>query len=284
MEQGLEDKYELVFADYVGMVLCSLPILLMIGYFGFYVFEIIYQRKYKKPLFVFAHTSTKKLHPIHQLILHDHFTYYKKLKPKYRIYFDHRVCTFIERIKFESLSMSITDEMKLLIAGTHVMLTFGLRDYLNPLFKTIYIHPDIYFSEDTQEYHKGEFNPKLEAVIFSWKDFYEGIQIKNDNLNLGLHEFTHALHIKSLKSDATNNVLFRESLENIYSALVNTNLRNQLIESGIIRDYAFENQFEFAAVLLEHFFESPEELKTNFPYIYTKISHMINYNENYFIK
>ena len=27
---------------------------------------------------------------------------------------------------------------------------------------------------------------------------------------------------------------------------------------------------------------APEDLKTNFPYIYTKISHMINYNEKYF--
>ncbi|CCG54219.1 Protein of unknown function [Flavobacterium indicum GPTSA100-9 = DSM 17447] len=281
-EQTIAEKYELVFADYIGMVLCSLPLFLMVGYFGFYVFEIIYLRKYKKPLFVFAHTSTRKMSPIHQKILYDHFSYYRKLKPKYKSYFNHRVYTFIDKIKFESLSLVITDEMKLLIAGTHVMLTFGLRDYLNPLFKTIYIHPDIYFSEDTQEYHKGEFNPKLNAIIFSWKHFYEGIHIKNDNLNLGLHEFTHALHIKALKSDKTNNVLFRESLENIFRALANTKLKDKLIDSGIIRDYAFENQFEFVAVLLEHFFESPEDLKTNFPYIYTKISHMINYNEKYF--
>lgn len=74
-EQTIAEKYELVFADYIGMVLCSLPLFLMVGYFGFYVFEIICLRKYKKPLFVFAHTSTRKMSPIHQKILYDHFSY-----------------------------------------------------------------------------------------------------------------------------------------------------------------------------------------------------------------
>lgn len=281
-EQTIAENYELVFADYVGMVLCVLPLILMVVFFGFYLIEIIYQRKYKKPLFVFAQLFTKKVSLHHQSILVEHFSFYRRLKPKYKRFFDHRVRRFIEKTQFESLSLLIDEEMKVLIAATHVKLTFGLRDYMNPLIKTIYIHPDIYFSEETQQYHKGEFNPKLKAIVLSWKHFYEGIAITNDKLNLGLHEFTHALHIKSMQNDKTSHVLFKEELESMYRAMENTELKAKLLDSGIIRDYAFTDQYEFVAVLLEHFFESPEELKTYFPGVYTKLKQMINFNENYF--
>ena len=63
----------------------------------------------------------------------------------------------------------------------------------------------------------------------------------------------------------------------------NTELKKQLIASGFLRDYAYENQFEFVAVLLEHFFESPQEFKTKFPEMYTKVKQMINFNETRFI-
>ena len=54
--------------------------------------------------------------------------------------------------------------------------------------------------------------------MLSWKHFYEGIAIKNDKLNFGLHEFTHALHIKSMQNDKTSHVLFKEELESMHRA------------------------------------------------------------------
>ena len=60
-------------------------------------------------------------------------------------------------------------------------------------------------------------------------------------------------------------------------------MKQKLIDSGFLRDYAYENQFEFVAVLLEYFFESPKEFKTKFPSIFLKVKHMINYNERCFI-
>ena len=77
----------------------------------------------------------------------------------------------------------VTEEMKVTISATYVMLTFGMREYLNPLFKRIVIYPDVYYSSQNDNYHKGEFNPRLESIVFSWKHFKEGIDISNDNLN-----------------------------------------------------------------------------------------------------
>lgn len=278
-----EDKYELVFGDYIGMLILITPLLSLFLFFSFYVIEIIYLRNYKKPLVVFANVNFYQLQESQKQILSQNFQFYKQLKPKYKRYFEHRIANFINTYEFVGRDISVTEEMKVTIAGTAIILTFGMRDYLNPLFKRIIIFPDIYYSDQTENYHKGEFNPRLESIVFSWKHFKEGIEITNDNLNLGLHEFTHAFHIHSLKSDKATAVLFNESLQNLFKVVSNPQLKEQLITSGFLRDYAYENQFEFVAVLLEYFFESPQEFKSKFPSIFLKVKHMINYNEKYFI-
>ncbi|MFY8066599.1 MAG: zinc-dependent peptidase [Flavobacterium sp.] len=278
-----EDKYELVFGDYIGMLILITPLLSLFLFFSFYVIEIIYLRNYKKPLVVFANVNFYQLQESQKQILSQNFQFYKQLKPKYKRYFEHRIANFINTYEFVGRDISVTEEMKVTIAGTAIMLTFGMRDYLNPLFKRIIIFPDIYYSDQTENYHKGEFNPRLESIVFSWKHFKEGIEITNDNLNLGLHEFTHAFHIHSLKNDKATAVLFNESLQNLFKVVSNPQLKEQLITSGFLRDYAYENQFEFVAVLLEYFFESPQEFKSKFPSIFLKVKHMINYNEKYFI-
>ena len=274
---------EYTIGEFFVMFLLLSPIIFGYCYFMLYVVEIIYQRNFKKPLIVFGHVFNKKISDSDKMILQQNNHFYQKLKPKYKRYFEHRVATFIEKTEFSTRDISLNSEMKLTIASVYIQLTFGMKNYLNKLIQQIIIYPDIYLSTHTNEYHKGEFNPKLKTIVFSWSDFKTGIDIKNDNLNLGLHEFSHALHFLTLKSDKSAHVLFRESLQNLFISFSNETLRNEVLRSGFLREYAFENQYEFVAVLLEHFFESPDELKQKFPSIYKKVKEMINYNEAVFI-
>lgn len=273
---------ELFFADYVVMFLLLAPLVVLFLFFAFYVIEIIYLRNFKKPLFVFTNLIFHKLNEQQKAVLATNFHFYNELKPKYKRYFEHRVYKFMINYEFVGSDFLVTEKMKITIGATYTMLTFGMRHYLNPMFKKILLFPDIYYSEQTQNYHKGEFNPRLEAIVFSWKHFEEGIEVANDNLNLGLHEFTHAFHIHSLKSEETTAVLFNESLQNLFRIVSHPQIKEQLVASGFLRDYAYENKFEFVAVLLEYFFESPQEFKSQFPSIYLKVKQMINYNEKYF--
>ncbi len=269
--------------EFFVMFLLLLPIIIGYGYTMLYVVEIIYQRNFKKPLFVFGHIFNKKISETDKMILRNNSQFYLKLKPKYKTYFEHRVATFIENTKFSSRDITLNSEMKLSIAAVYIQLTFGMKNYLNRLIQQIIIYPDVYLSTHTNEYYKGEFNPRMKIVVFSWPDFKEGIDIKNDNLNLGLHEFTHALHFATLKSEKPAHVLFNETLRNLFLSFSDESLRQDLLNSGFLRQYAFENQYEFVAVLLEHFFESPDELKQKFPSIYIKVKEMLNYNETIFI-
>jgi MtfA peptidase len=162
------------------------------------IIEPAYMLIFHRPVFVHLYFFPKKLPKLQQATLHQYFSFYRNLSPQRKIYFQHRVCSFIENYNFAGRDIEVTDEMKVKIAATSVMLTFGMRKYLYDVFKAVVIYPEVYESPKDGQLHKGEFNPALGVIVFSWHDFEQGLLFDNDNLNLGLHEFAHALHFDSL--------------------------------------------------------------------------------------
>lgn len=238
---------------------------------------------FNKPLYLYFYLLPKKLSPNQRDILLKEFSFYNQLSARRKIYFDHRVKGFINHYQFVGKEeLVVTDEMKILIAGTYTMLTFGMRDYLLEVFKTIVIYPSVYFSNSQQQYHKGEFNPVMKVVAFSWEDFLLGHQIKNDNLNLGLHEFSHVLHFYSMKSNDPSAIIFYDEFNEVITYYNDPKRNKKLQESTYFRDYAYENQFEFLAVILEHFFETPDMFIKENPELYQRLVKMINLKENDF--
>jgi len=158
----------------------------------------------------------------------------------------------------------ITDEVKVLIASTAVMLTFGMRHYLFDVIERIIVYPNEYFSTTTEEYFKGEFNPRMKTVVFSWKDFKNGYELTSDNLNLGIHEFTHVLNFHGLRSEDASAVIFARMFKQINEEVNEPNNRQKLIESNYFRVYAYTNSFEFLAVVIEHFLNLPICLNKSF--------------------
>jgi len=112
-------------------------------------------------------------------IVRRYITFYNNLSPANKLYFEHRVLKFIENYNFIGREgVVITLKMKILIASTAVMLTFGMRRYLFSPFTNIIIYPKNYLSQVTKKRHKGETNPKFGTIVFSWDDFLEGIKIE----------------------------------------------------------------------------------------------------------
>jgi MtfA peptidase len=247
----------------------------------FKVVEPTYLLLFQKPLYIHWYPFPKKIADNHKLVLRNNFRFYTKLSVKQKKYFEHRINEFISSYEFVGKDISITDEMKLLIAGTYVMLTFGMRDYLSPLFAKIIIYPTHYYSTLNQTYHKGEFNPRMKAVVFSWEDFLLGHSNANDNINLGLHEFSHILHFTCLKTNTPSAILFYDEFNEVVKYYNDKRLNLDLLNKGYFRVYAYENQFEFLSVLLEHFFETPQLFKTNHPELFAHVYTMINFKEEY---
>ena len=105
------------------------------------------------------------------------------------------------------------------------------------------------------------------------------MDIENDNLNLGIHELTHAIHINSIKERDISSTIFSDSFKELTQLLIDKpELREKLVESDYFRKYAFTNQFEFLAVIMETFIETPKEFQSHFPEVYSKTKQMLNFN------
>jgi len=252
----------------------------LVFYYAFRLVEMSYVLKHKKPLYNHIYLNLKKLNTEQKTVLQNEFAFYKKLSKKEKVYFEHRVSSFIKDKDFIGRDLDgITEEMKVLISATAIMLTFGFRDFYIGLISKIVVYPEKFYSNMNKAYHKGEFNPKLRTLVLSWKDFKEGFDIGNDNLNLGIHEFTHAIHLNSIKERDVSSTIFSDSFNEL-SKLISTNnvLRDELLDFEYFRNYAYTNQFEFIAVAVENFVETPNDFKAQFPEIYDKIKQMLNFN------
>jgi len=256
-----------------------LAILIMMLYYGFKMMEMVRVMHYKKPFFTHFYLIKKKLTPQQKLILND-FSFYGRLSKKEKGYFEHRVACFIEDKTFIGREeLIINDEIRVLISSTAIMLTFGFRDFYIGLIDKIFVYPKPFYSKTNDDYHKGEFNPKLKSLVLSWEDFIHGYNIDDDNLNLGIHEFAHAIHLNSLKERDVSSTIFKDSFKELTNILSNSKpMRDRLIASRYFREYAYTNQFEFLAVLVEYFFETPKEFRNQFPEIYSKVKQMLNFS------
>ncbi|MFM2230666.1 MAG: hypothetical protein RL607_1924 [Bacteroidota bacterium] len=248
----------------------------LIFYFFINILDYFLASLFGRPLRLPFRWKTKKLALSQSSLLYNYFIFYRRLSPKRRVEFEHRVAHFLEVYEFHGRDFEITEQVRMLIAGTYVMLTFGFRDYLTDVFERVIVYPEVYYSNITEQYHKGEFNPAMRAVVFSWADLLDGHSIENDNLNLGIHEFTHVLQRNAYQEGSTTASVFKRHFDAMMEFVKNPHVQHQIVESKYFRDYAFTNDYEFLAVVIEHYYETPSEFRAHFPNLFRKVSRMLN--------
>jgi len=209
-------------------------------------------------------------------ILNKYFPFYHKLDRKQQRIFKQKMQYFIHIKEFIPRDIDkVTDEMKVLISACAVQLTFGFPKVMLSHFKRILVYPDDYYSTINRQYHKGEVNPRLQAIVLSWRHFVQGYIEDTSGRNLGLHEMAHALKLENrifngeadfLNKDILDewHVLAKEEIDGIRSG-----------ESRMFRDYAGTNQDEFFAIAVENFFERPEQFKELMPKLYLLMTKLL---------
>ncbi len=265
-------------------VVMAIFLVVVLSSFVFYalinMIDIGYVLIKRKPLYRYLVPPYRKLSASQQQLLQSEFRFYQRLSEKEKRVFHHRLAFFIKSKQFVSRdNLDLTDEMIVMTSATAIMLTFGFRDYSLKMIKRIIIYPSAYYSETNDAHHKGEFNPRMQALVLSWEHFVEGYSVSNDNLNLGIHEFAHAIHFNSLKNRDASSTIFADTFKELANVLAEeTELRQRLLNSGYIRNYAYTNAFEFVAVIIETFIETPKEFRSQFPRVYAKTKQMLNFN------
>jgi MtfA peptidase len=210
--------------------------------------------------------------PPYRQYLVKHFPFYYMLTSKGQRIFEGRVQKFIEMKEFVHRGdiREVTDEMKVLIAGSAIQLTFGYPDIYFDQFGTIIIYPDEYYSMISKEYHKGEVNA-AGIIVLSWKSLKEGFSDQTDGIHLGLHEMAHALRIIKRQEDDTEENMFFDSDVMRHFDIEASHEMNKMLnteEPTLFREYAAANSEEFFAVAVEVFFEKPEEFFNYNPRLY----------------
>ena len=128
--------------------------------------------------------------------------------------------------------------------------------------------------DDDQELYIGHVAP--DGIYLSWKHFLYGYSQKKDDINVAVHEMSHALLYNNFFAQFGVDAGFRLNYEKFSSttgpilADVITNRRS------FLRSYAFSNLHEFWAVSAEAFFENPKGLKENMPDLYEALCRVLN--------
>lgn len=201
------------------------------------------------------------------------FSYYLNLSSEGREKFIERLFVFLLNKQFKGRSgLVITEEMKVLVSASAIQLTYGLDQYKLESLQTIFIYPDIFHLNVNSPEYKGATTGHF--MHLSWKAFVEGYSRSDDNLNLGLHEMTHALKL-TLHLGSRFDKLFAARME-YWEELLIRKFKTFSQTPSFLRSYAKANTEEFFAVCVEAFFESPEKFKRELPEIFQLLTFLLN--------
>jgi hypothetical protein len=204
----------------------------------------------------------------------SNFSYFRQLSPQGKSEFIRRVMNFIETNSIEgedNFEPSLPDKIHVAAAATQ--LTFGYDDLMFPDFETVLVYPGIFRLKEEGPLMKGATTPNG-VIRISIRDFDSGYANPADKLNVGLHEFGHALFMELLKMANEED---GEVLKNSVHPYLETS--DKILNSGkhdnFLRDYAFTNRHEFFAVSVEHFFEAPVEFREKLPELYDVLKRLL---------
>ncbi len=223
-------------------------------------------KKYLKR-YLFYRNMERKYQPY----LTRNFPFYNALSDKNKIRFEKRVQRFIDIKKFIPRGgiREITPEMKALVAGSAIQLTFGYPNIYFKHFWRILIYPDNYYSTITRKYHKGEVN--LGGLIaLSWKDLKDGFRSHADGIHLGFHEMAHALRLINIIENPEYDFYDRQIMM-AFDREAKKEIEKIRISShpvAFFREYGTTNKEEFFAVAAEVFFEQAQTFKDYNPKLY----------------
>lgn len=278
MKNHLETLYYILFV--IFLVTSAFFIL------GRLIFEPALVMLMGRPVANHVYIRKKEMETQYRDLIAQHYIFYRKLTTFYKKAFEHRVEMFLAEYQFEGRGEFVmTNDVRYIIAANYVRLTFGMNYYLIDSLQYILVYPDAYRSPITGEWYEGDYGPAYRTVAFSWKKFMEGIAVDNNNIDLGIHEFAHAVYF-SLSRQGTGQIsrsfIFMKQFEDIDLMLEDKKYFDQLKNSDYFRQYAFVSRIEFISVILECFFETPEIFRHRFPELYKKVKNMISYREGWF--
>jgi MtfA peptidase len=204
-----------------------------------------------------------------------YFQYYSTLDSAAKELFIDRAIQFITQKEISGEGgFKPLNSTRAIIAASAVQLTLGLKTWKIDYFDTIIIHQSDFDHVESGLKFKGETN--MSGIVkLSWKSFIHGYKVTDDNVNLGLHEFTHALKLNSV-AGLDQDYFFENYFPRWLSIARGAFIDLKEGRESIFRKYGGTNIDEFLCVCIEHYFESPLEIKEKYPLLYYSTGILLN--------
>jgi len=177
--------------------------------------------------------------------------------------------------------LTVTEEMKYVIAAQAAMMLVGIDGYCFDAVRTILVYPasfrretrnGLIVSNDSrigEAWHRG-------PIVLSWAD----VARSYPGRNVVVHELAH--HLDGLDGDISGNPILANAAEQEHWETVASEgferLKKELAEGQpvFLDSYAATNRAEYFAVACEAFFEVPDELKLHHPQLYGCLAGLFN--------
>ncbi len=210
------------------------------------------------------------------IFLESHVDFYKRLSLEGRAKFIHRLELFVEDKRFRPMNdFPLKEEHKWLLCSGAIMITFGLKEFMLPGIREIWVYPAEFYLSQIGKFLKG--GATKNKVMLSWNNLRAGFDDSEDALNLSIHEFAHAfeLNLRNEQDSDQRFLAYAAVLDEIesdaFSALSSS-------DEHTLRAYARTNRNEFFAVSMEYFFEKPMYLFEAYSNLYVHLSVALNLN------
>jgi Mlc titration factor MtfA (ptsG expression regulator) len=200
--------------------------------------------------------------------------YFNQLNESNKQKFLKRVYNFKKSKSFHFHGLDEQEEVMILISAASIQISFGLKNYLLPFFKEVYILSDAYQPLEGKELYIGHVSPT--GIYISWKHFVQGFADYSDGVNVALHEMAHALHHENFIKESGIDWDFRKDFDKLPAVFGPIMTRVIFQRKSYLRGYAFTNFQEFWAVSVEYFFENSQGLKDNLPQLYSILCDTLN--------
>lgn len=197
------------------------------------------------------------------------------------------IMIFIYEKEFVGIGITLTDEIKIIIAFHACLLLLHVRieDCYSNL-TTILIYPHAVIAKQLSAnggiFTQGEFLLEGQSangtLLVSWDQAKKDAYHLSEN-NVIIHEFAHELDFLDGIADGTPPMpSFRyqewaKILSTEFNRLSKVALKNRdWGKYKLIGSYAATNEAEFFAVITERYFQKPESLKKHFPELFAELN------------
>lgn len=211
-------------------------------------------------------------------ILERNVGWYSMLKTDERTKLENDLRIFIVEKNWEGCAgLTLTEEMRVTIAGQACLLVLAWDDYLFERVKTILVYPSVYRTRpvdgelDQPSIRSGEVL-KGGPMVLSWRDALVDARGARDGRNVILHEFAHVLDfengaidgvplLSSLEEEARFATVVQREYESLCRALDQR-------RATLLDPYGASSVSEFFAVATEAFFELAPFVREQHPELY----------------